>query len=83
MILGSEGDVGVGRKEDRGWSLGTEISNSPQGARHLCVYTITPNLSASLWIKTWDLPFKQMRTEAQSPEAQTPSRDAWTFTLTV
>ena len=69
VILGSESNVGVGR--GRRTEVGVWAQRYPSAPRvpGTCVYTITQNLSASLWIRTLTSPFTDEETEAQSPEA--------------
>lgn len=68
MILGLEGDVGVQR--GRRTEVGVWAQRYPSAPRvpGTYVYTITQNLSASLWTKTLTSLFTDEETEAQSPE---------------
>ena len=69
LVWGSESDVGVRR--GRRTEVGVWAQSYPSAPRvpRTCVYTITQNLSASLWTKSLTSPFTDEETEAQSPEA--------------
>ena len=62
VMLGSGGEGGLRLESGHRYPSAPRVPGT-------CVYTITQNLSASLWTKTLTSPFTDEETEAQSPEA--------------